>query len=54
MRAPVSQSELREWLLHPPEGCTLIEHEPVLTWVIEMKGPDKEHTGCALYDGAPL
>lgn len=45
------QSELNEWLLHPPEGCKLIQYEPLLTWVIEMHGPDRDQSAAPLYHG---
>ncbi|KAK9804389.1 hypothetical protein WJX72_010730 [[Myrmecia] bisecta] len=34
------QSELNEWLLHPPEGCRLESFEPLLRWVVLMEGPE--------------
>lgn len=42
------QSELRDWLANPPEGCILESFEPITTWVILMQGPDG---GARLYDG---
>lgn len=46
------QSELGEWLLHPPDGCKLLEYDPLLTWVIEMQGPSREQSASPIYDGA--
>jgi len=42
--APSPQSELREWLTTPPDGCTLLPpregEDPSLSeWVISMAGP---------------
>jgi ubiquitin-protein ligase len=34
------QSELNDWLLHPPEGCRLLQFEPLMQWVVEIAGPD--------------
>ena len=45
------QSELRDWLLHPPEGCMLIQYEPVLHWVVTMTGPDSATGMAQLYVG---
>lgn len=45
------QSELNDWLLHPPEGCALIQYEPLLTWVITMTGPDSASGMPQLYVG---
>lgn len=45
------QSELREWVSSPPEGCCLetVPEETLLTeWVILMQGPE---TPPRLYDG---
>eukprot|EP00891_Asterochloris_glomerata_P005095 jgi/Astpho2/5095/fgenesh1_pg.00073_%23_4_t len=45
------QSELHDWLLHPPEGCALIKFEPLLHWVVEMTGPDSAPGMPTLYAG---
>lgn len=45
------QSELNEWMLHPPEGCSLQQFEPLTTWVIEMAGPDSSPSEPPLYRG---
>lgn len=34
------QSELNDWLLHPPEGCSLESFEPLTKWIIHMQGPE--------------
>ncbi len=34
------QSELRDWLQHPPDGCRLVQYEDLHTWVIELQGPE--------------
>ncbi len=34
------QSELRDWLQHPPDGCKLVQYEDLRTWVIELLGPE--------------
>ncbi|KAK9850607.1 hypothetical protein WJX84_006401 [Apatococcus fuscideae] len=47
------QSELNEWLLHPPEGCRLESFEPLLNWVIMIQGPESAPAPGLprLYDG---
>lgn len=45
------QSELNDWLQHPPEGCRLVQCEPVTNWVIEMLGPESSPCERALYKG---
>ena len=47
---PWVQSELKEWINAPPEGCCLESCEPVLQWVILMQGPEA-CGGRSLYDG---
>lgn len=44
------QSELRDWMQSPPDGCCLESCEPLMQWVIIMQGPE---SGCgrSLYDG---
>ena len=44
------QSELKEWINAPPEGCCLESCDPVLQWVILMQGPEA-CGGRSLYDG---
>ena len=34
------QSELREWMNAPPDGCCLESCEQLLQWVILMQGPE--------------
>lgn len=34
------QSELRDWLQHPPDGCRLVQYEDLHTWIIELQGPE--------------
>jgi hypothetical protein len=34
------QSELRDWLQHPPDGCKLVQYEDLRTWVIQLLGPE--------------
>jgi len=43
------QSELTEWFTHPPEGCSLVQFEPLNTWIIEMKGPETSACTPPLY-----
>ena len=45
------QSELNDWLLHPPEGCVLAQYEPLLTWIITMTGPEAASGMPQLYVG---
>lgn len=45
------QSELNDWLLHPPEGCALVQYEPLLTWIITMTGPESAPGMPQLYVG---
>ncbi|KAL3145458.1 hypothetical protein ABBQ32_003286 [Trebouxia sp. C0010 RCD-2024] len=45
------QSELNDWLVHPPEGCNLIKFEPLLVWIITMTGPDSAPGMPQLYAG---
>lgn len=47
----ILQSELNDWMLHPPEGCALIQYEPLLTWVITMTGPESASGMPQLYTG---
>ena len=35
-----AQSEMRDWLQHPPDGCRLVQYEDLRTWVIELAGPE--------------
>lgn len=57
VRAPTAiamrriQSELNDWLVHPPEGCNLIKFEPLLVWIITMTGPDSAPGIPQLYAG---
>lgn len=46
-----AQSELREWLSNPPEGCCLESFEPLTTWVVIMQGPEATGGLPKLYDG---
>jgi ubiquitin-protein ligase len=34
------QNELKDWLQNPPEGCRLLQCEPLTIWVVEILGPD--------------
>ena len=34
------QSELNDWIAHPPEGCMLDTFDPLLNWTIQMLGPE--------------
>eukprot|EP00884_Botryococcus_braunii_P022627 jgi/Botrbrau1/9048/Bobra.0376s0024.1 len=34
------QSELTDLLQKPPEGCRLESFDPLMTWIIQMEGPD--------------
>lgn len=43
------QSELREWMNAPPDGCCLESCEELLRWVIIMQGPEAAG-GRALYE----
>ncbi|KAK9799764.1 hypothetical protein WJX73_001787 [Symbiochloris irregularis] len=47
------QSELNDWLQHPPEGCSLESFEPLTKWVIMMQGPENAAAPGLprLYDG---
>lgn len=45
------QSELTDWMLHPPEGCSLESSDPLTTWVILMEGPESSPTGVSHYRG---
>lgn len=45
------QSELHDWMLHPPEGCKLVQYEPLTTWVVEMQGPETSPCEPPLYKG---
>ena len=47
------QSELQDWLRSPPEGCRLLQFDPLTTWVVEMLGPESSPCGSPLYRGAP-
>ena len=50
LHGAVVQSELKEWINAPPEGCCLESCEPVLQWIILMQGPEA-CGGRSLYDG---
>lgn len=45
------QSELNDWHVHPPEGCELIQFEPLLVWVIRMSGPESASGMSQIYAG---
>lgn len=48
-----TQSELNEWLRSPPEGCRLVQFDPLTTWVVEMQGPETSpESAHPLYRGA--
>jgi ubiquitin-protein ligase len=34
------QNELKDWLQNPPEGCRLLQFEPLTIWIVEIMGPD--------------
>ena len=34
------QSELNDWMAHPPDGCLLDTFDPLLNWTIQMQGPE--------------
>ena len=34
------QSELRDWLQHPPDGCRLVQYDDLRAWIIELQGPE--------------
>lgn len=34
------QSELKEWLRSPPEGCRLMSSDNITEWVVLIEGPD--------------
>ena len=54
--SPFPQSELNEWLINPPEGCRLLQFEPLTLWVIEIAGPDTSpsQTNPRGGEGSPL
>jgi hypothetical protein len=45
------QSELRDWLRAPPEGCILETYEPVNIWIIRMEGPESSPGLPSIYEG---
>lgn len=45
------QSELNEWLHAPPDGCELLQFEPLTTWVVGMSGPESAPGMPQLYVG---
>lgn len=45
------QSELRDWVNNPAEGCRLESYEPLTSWVVQLLGPESPPGLPQLYAG---